>query len=267
MAEIYIERAELEKCSAAKKPVTLIHSKTSIHYIISGKGWLDGQRLCAGQGFVCLRNHRYEYYPDQNDPWTYFWIRIAGEHEKVFELFDSVGLKKYPCVFSFDWEEKILRLVHEYFNDGVYTTENEMHSEGLIKIILSEHLNKKDEESKMSRRIVHTEKAKKFIQNNIHNHITAEDVANSLFLSRAYLRNIFMKYVGMPPKKYIIEMKIERAKELLAIRRLSVTDIARSVGYDDALLFSRVFKSHTGVSPMEYRKGLASHGEDIQMDI
>lgn len=267
MSDFYIERAELEKCPLDKKPVTLIHSKTAIHYIISGKGYLDGQKLCAGQGFVCLRNQHYNYYPDKDDPWTYFWIRITGDHEKVFELFDSVGLKKYPCVFNFDWEEKILKFVHEYFTDGIYVTENEMHSEGLIKLILSEHLNSEENENRMSRREMHIKKAKAFIQNNIQNRITAEEVASSLFLSRAYLRNIFTEYVGIPPKKYIIDMKVERAKELLRIKRLSVTDIANSVGYDDALLFSRVFKSHAGVSPLEYRKCFLSDEQDSDTDI
>ena len=59
----------------------------------------------------------------------------------------------------------------------------------------------------------------------------------------------------------------ERAKELLRIKRLSVTDIANSVGYDDALLFSRVFKSHAGVSPLEYRKCFLSNEQDSYTDI
>ncbi len=260
MADICIERAELEKCLPDKKPVNIVHSKSSIHYIVSGKGWLDGVQLGAGQGFVCLRNNSYNYYPDPEDPWTYFWIRMTGDHEKVLELLDSVGLKRNSCIFDFDWEEKILKFAHEYLTDGVYVTNNEMHSEGLIKIILSEHLNVKSENSKLSRRERYAEQAKKFIQNNIQNRITAEDVASSLFLSRAYLRNIFYEYTGTSPKKYIIDTKIRRAKELLQIRRLSVTEVAKSVGYDDALLFSRVFKAHVGISPLRYRKQFSENG-------
>ena len=267
MSDFYTDYARLEKCTADKTPVTCIHSKFALHYILSGKGYFDGKCLGAGQGFVCFKNERYNYYPDPEDPWTYFWIGIVGDYEKIYEFFKSIGINDNCCTFNFDWEEKLLKLIHDYFTDGIYIMENEMHSEGLVKIILSEHLNSKENESRMSRREMHVKKAKQFIQNNIQNRISAEDVASSLFLSRAYLRNIFTEYVGIPPKKYIIDMKVERAKELLRIKRLSVTDIANSVGYDDALLFSRVFKSHAGVSPLEYRKWFLSDEQDSDTDI
>lgn len=254
MADVYIAKAMLEKCSSDKLPINCIHTRTGIHYIISGKGYYNGRLLCAGQGFICHRNDRPEYYPDKDDPWTYLWIGIDGDQDKIYEMLSELGLCTPPYTFSFDWSYKLLRYVDEYFTDRVYMTKNEMHSEGLIKMILSEHLNSRGKKSESSQRENHCEEAKKYMQNNFHKKINVEDVAAHLCLSRAYLRNIFHQYNGISPQQYLINLRIERAKELLQTGRFSVSSIAQSVGFADALMFSKFFKTHTGVSPSAYGK-------------
>lgn len=254
MADMYIGRAELEKCRADKHVVNCIHTRVGIHYVLSGKGYFSGRQLCAGQGFVCHRNHNPEYYPDREDPWTYLWFGIEGNNDKITDMLSEIGLCTPPYTFSFDWGYKLLRYVDEYFTDGVYVTKNEMHSEGLIKMILSEHLEKKAQKNETSQRKTHCEEAKKYMQNNFHKRLTVEDVANHLCLSRAYLRNIFHQYNGLSPQQYLISLRIERAKELLQIGSFSVSSIAHSVGFSDVLVFSKFFKTHTGASPSDYKK-------------
>ena len=53
---------------------------------------------------------------------------------------------------------------------------------------------------------------------------------------------------------------MERAKELLTVTDVSIFEIANSVGYEDQLYFSRVFKNKIGLSPSDYRK---KYGETI----
>lgn len=254
MTEMYISKAMLEKCSAEKPAINCIHTHTSIHYVISGEGYYNGRLLGAGHGFICHRNHRPEYYPDKEDPWTYLWIRIDGNQDKINEMLDELGLCTPPYTFNFDWIYKLLRYVDEYFTDGVYMTKNEMHSEGLIKMILSEHLFDNGKKSESSQRESHCEEAKKYMQNNFHKKISIEDVATHLCLSRAYLRNIFHQYNGISPQQYLVNLRIERAKELLQTGTFSVSSIAQSVGFSDVLVFSKFFKTHTGVSPSKYGK-------------
>lgn len=254
MPDIYIERAEIEKCAPDKKAINLIHTRTAIHYILSGKGYFNGKLLTAGQGFVCHRNQHPEYHQDKDEPWTYLWIRIIGDQDKINDIFKELGLCVPPYIFSFDWEYKLRRYADEYFTDGVYVTGNEMHSEGLVKMILSEHLSVKTENSVISVRKKHCDEAKKYLQSNFHHNITIENVATHLCLSRAYLRNIFFQYNGISPQNYLTNLRIARAKELLQTENFSVSSIANSVGYTDVLLFSKFFKSHTGLSPSAYRK-------------
>lgn len=254
MSDIYIERAEIEKCTPYKKPINLIHTKTAIHYILSGKGYFNGKLLTAGQGFVCHRNQHPEYHQDNDDPWTYLWIRIIGDQDKINDTFSELGLCVPPYIFSFDWDYKLRRYADEYFSDGIYVTKNEMHSEGLVKMILSEHISPETGKSGISARKRHCDEAKKYMQSNFHHSITIENVASHLCLSRAYLRNIFFEYNGISPQNYLINLRIERAKELLHTGNFTISSIAGSVGYPDVLTFSKFFKAHTGISPANYRK-------------
>ncbi|MBR5307960.1 MAG: helix-turn-helix domain-containing protein [Clostridia bacterium] len=253
MSGIMIDGSVLERCTSDKKPTTLIHTYTAVHYILSGKGYFDGKLLGRGDGFVCHRNRKHEYYPDKSDPWTYFWIRIKGDSDEIHSLLDSVGLANEPYTFTFDWEDKILEIADRYYTDGVYESKNQLHDEGLIKIILSEHLSTESKSDNKSRRIRHVEEAKKFMQSNFNKRLTVDEVASHLYISRAYLRNIFCEFTGESPQSYLMNLRIERAKELLLLDRISVTSIATSVGYSDVLTFSKSFKSHTGMSPSEYR--------------
>ena len=59
----------------------------------------------------------------------------------------------------------------------------------------------------------------------------------------------FKDTVGVSPVRFLTGLRVERAKELLLTESLSVSEVARLVGYQDPLYFSRVFKKFTGISP------------------
>ena len=80
------------------------------------------------------------------------------------------------------------------------------------------------------------------------------DISEKFHLSKNYIRNLFVKYLGVSPKKYIQEKRMERAKTLLLETDISIATVALSVGYDDALLFSKMFSKQFSLSPQKYRQ-------------
>ena len=66
---------------------------------------------------------------------------------------------------------------------------------------------------------------------------------------------------GLPVNEYVIEVRIARARELLAGTRLDVGQVANRVGYDDAAYFSRLFRRRTGVAPSVFRAQQARPAE------
>lgn len=83
--------------------------------------------------------------------------------------------------------------------------------------------------------------------------INTQSIAKEFGFTPAYLSKIFREYKNVSPSDYITDLRIERAKEiLLANPSCKIKDIALSVGYNDPLYFSKVFKNLTGVSPKQY---------------
>ena len=72
-------------------------------------------------------------------------------------------------------------------------------------------------------------------------------------ISETYFRRIFQNTMGTSPLKYINQLKISRAKELLASGICTVSEAAEQSGYHDEAYFSREFKRIVGMSPSEYQ--------------
>ena len=74
-------------------------------------------------------------------------------------------------------------------------------------------------------------------------------------VSGTYFRKCFTEIYGVSPKKYILEKRLTRAKSIFDGGDFSgISDVARSVGYEDALYFGKAFKKKYGVSPAGYER-------------
>lgn len=84
--------------------------------------------------------------------------------------------------------------------------------------------------------------------------ISVSYLANKCGISEDYLKKLFIKKFGMAPKKYIIQLKINHACDLLRTERYSITQVADLCGYEDVYYFSRQFKKYIGVTPSVFEK-------------
>jgi AraC family transcriptional activator of pobA len=78
-------------------------------------------------------------------------------------------------------------------------------------------------------------------------------VAETLHMSTGYLSSLLKSLVGMSTQQFIHEKVIDRSKELLSSTDLSASEIAYQLGFSQPQSFSRLFKTKTGESPMEFR--------------
>lgn len=80
-----------------------------------------------------------------------------------------------------------------------------------------------------------------------------EKMCDESGLSYSYFKEIFIKQYGISPVKYVTNLRIEKAKELLITGQYTITEIAERCGFDSVYYFSRVFKNHMGVTPKNYK--------------
>lgn len=107
--------------------------------------------------------------------------------------------------------------------------------------------------------------AKQYIDQHYMENIAMEKVAQMVFLSPSYFSTLFKKELKLPFGDYLIEIRIKKAKEMLASNEYSVTQVAEMVGYKDAKYFSRIFCKKVGLKPLEYRRLRASEMETWQV--
>lgn len=82
---------------------------------------------------------------------------------------------------------------------------------------------------------------------------TVGELAALCEISEGYFRSLFLSALGQSPTEYATTVKINRAKELIRSGLCSISEAARSVGFEDIAYFSRVFRKIVGISPREYK--------------
>ena len=94
----------------------------------------------------------------------------------------------------------------------------------------------------------------RYFNEHYHEKISLDQIAKNMYLSTFYISKIFKAETGDTPINYLIELRMEKARELMeASPDLSIQTIASMVGYEDAYHFSKLFKKHFGTAPSKYR--------------
>lgn len=97
-------------------------------------------------------------------------------------------------------------------------------------------------------------KVRDYIAERLHEELTRDEIAHSVYRNPAYLSRLFRKETGSSLSDYIAQLRIERAKRYLIETNDKVSNIAEDVGYAHFSYFAKLFKKMTGLSPQEYRK-------------
>ncbi len=90
--------------------------------------------------------------------------------------------------------------------------------------------------------------------------ITLDDLAAHAGVSAGYLGELFKERTGESVHRYLMRLRVERARAMIAQSERSFTDIALSCGFEDSSYFARVFRQVMGISPREFRRSIASEG-------
>ena len=251
MYEIHTMDMEFERCAKNKEHINAIIPYTVFHFVLSGEGIVNGNRISENTVFISYNETPMNYYPSENNPWSYVYVRLLGKDlKKVFSDYDfNFGLTILP----FTKEKELFNILSLY---GSLCNYNDYEARKAIAntfLLLFDKKSLPADADGLQKQ--HAGNIKSFIDENYYKKITVKSIADKFYLSKDYVRNLFIKFYGTSPKNYIQNVRMERAKELLLTTETSIKVVAGSVGYDDALLFSKMFKKYYNVSPKKYRSG------------
>ena len=96
--------------------------------------------------------------------------------------------------------------------------------------------------------------------------IRVDELAAEAQMSPFHFARMFKKAVGHPPHAYITQLRMERAKNLLAEGKLSLREISKNVGFQTQAHFSGVFHKRVGMTPRTYRLRHLRDGEGAERE-
>lgn len=227
----------LHSCGPATRPYYLLH------LIVGGLGTVEKNGkttlLKKGDAFIIRPGEIVTYTADKDEPWEYYWIS-----------FDGAFAKKYLLESTKDDYPKHAK--HGYLAIKTALDDEISDEIGCMNTLFAVLDSIKNTNKKTSDDFVKT--AISYIENNYFRSFNATSLANMLSVSRAHFSTIFLKKTGKSPYAYLLDVRIQNAKEYLLSTDLTVTQVAYSVGFSSIERFSECFKIKTGLSPKEFRK-------------
>ncbi|MDY2726577.1 MAG: response regulator [Anaerostipes faecalis] len=101
------------------------------------------------------------------------------------------------------------------------------------------------------RMIVHITK---HLQEHLDEEISLTYLAEQFHLSAQYISQLFKNEIGVDFLAYLTNLRMEKARKLLATTAMPIAEVAGSVGYNDYRAFTKVFKKNEGMTPLQYRR-------------
>lgn len=193
------------------------------------------------------------YYKAQTD-WTIRWIGVSGN--QVEDIFQRIGVTREKPIFTPKKYEEILQAMSQLYDtkyDGSMLSKYKVQSllYSLFYFLLEEGCEKASVDP--------VDSALRIIKYNYNNNLSIKAIADSLFLDNAYFSRLFKSKVGVSPKKYILQIRMEKARELLRSTNHHIKEISITVGFNDPLYFSKIFYKAEGITPSEYREIHSKH--------
>ena len=98
------------------------------------------------------------------------------------------------------------------------------------------------------------EQALRYMKENYRKPLKLHEIAASVNLSENYFSYLFSKSTGQSFVNFLHELRVNKAKELLREGSTPWYEVGEKVGFDNPKYFSKIFKKHYGVSPLEYKE-------------
>lgn len=250
-----------EICNRYKPTIYLDKDCYILHFVIKGRGTVNyGEQpivISADHCFLIEPNQAVSYQPDYDNPWSYVWIEIGGEIAK--KIISRINFHGQGMVLKIIHPQHIYDVFSAIFDDGQVEMNQaaellrvNSHVQRIFSLLVKEHCideaqigtSKKENQIKRIREYLDLNYADP--------HISIEKVAQHFYFNPSYMSRAFKEQIGIGPRKYLIQLRMRRAVELLKNKSYSISQIANSLGYINQFYFSKEFFDYYGVRPTKY---------------
>lgn len=234
-----------------------------LHFIVQGEGLFfinnEIHQLSRGQGFLIPPYTDNNYYPLVGNPWSYRWIGVRGSGSKA--IFEKAGLGKTNFIYQHEdirQMDQLFAAAYDYFSrDHLYGALGKFYE--IVSALIDDY--QQETRLGLSPNQQYVIDAVEILKTEYTDStLRIDTVAERVKVERTYLYRIFMRYLGVSPKSYLIQLRINQAIELLRNTNDAIGDIAIKVGFSSYVQFAKAFQKARQMSPSAFRKAI-SNGE------
>lgn len=234
-----------------------------LHFIVQGEGLFfinnEIHQLSRGQGFLIPPYTDNNYYPLVGNPWSYRWIGVRGSGSKA--IFEKAGLGKTNFIYQHEdirQMDQLFAAAYDYFSrDHLYGALGKFYE--VVSALVDDY--QQETRLGLSPNQQYVIDAVEILKTEYTDStLRIDTVAERVKVERTYLYRIFMRYLGVSPKSYLIQLRINQAIELLRNTNDAIGDIAIKVGFSSYVQFAKAFQKARQMSPSTFRKAI-SNGE------
>lgn len=252
LTEINLLTCGWEDCEPSHAFGPWVRDHFLVHFVLSGKGiyTVGSKTYTLGKGdlFLILPGTSTFYQADADDPWVYSWLGFDGT--MAMAMLRLCGFHENQLTRHVPYLRDLfqqIRTAHGMVGG------REWFLTGILYTLLSRMAEANSVQAKRPTD-QYVPIAVDYMKANYFKDIRIADIAIQLGIDRRYFCRIFTEVLGISPQQYLIEMRMSRATQLLQRQDLPIGEVARSVGYQDLFLFSKMFKKRYGSSPSAYRR-------------
>lgn len=228
-------------------------------YISKGKGTYfitpnESISITAGDMLIIPPYTWHSYYPDKKTGWEEYWIGMRGPH--LDTRFKNGFFGKNRLVYKVGLREDIVQLFNQAMDLALSEqTTYQQTLAGIGNLILGMAIYYNSNQHYTNDAVIdQINQARIIMRENSLAGISPEEVAQQINMGYSRFRKLFKEYTNVSPARFILELKLQKAKNTLLNSSLSVKEISYMVGYEDSTYFTAIFKKHTGYTPLTYRK-------------
>ncbi|WP_217595398.1 AraC family transcriptional regulator [Cohnella sp. GbtcB17] len=233
-----------------------------LHHVISGHGVFETEgrvhALGPGHTFLIRPKRLFSYESDAIDPWRYRWVAFAGDRAASLLAEAGLGADRHIVFTGEDSSpDERCREIYEAFR--ARRPSASLEAAGLLYLLLASLMSTGAERAEQPPiGDTHGEELVRqvigYLSTQYAEPVSIEAMAETLGYNRAYLSRLFKRHAGVTPIAFLTRIRIDRGKRLLRERpELTVEQVASSVGFPDALYFSKQFRRAFGTTPTGYR--------------
>lgn len=229
-----------------------------ITFTYEGEGYLeyDSQKIILrkGDGFFidCRQPH---FYKTNGKNWLHFDLHINGYFvQKVFERLKEHRQYGFSQPLEGNFQRQLENLVETY--NTVQPCRELLISnqlDSLLTLLLTESENYQKEILNFPENLRYLIR---YINSNYMKDLSLDYLSAFSGISKSHLIRLFHTYLHCPPKEYIIQIRLDNAKQLLISTTLPANKIGIMVGIENENYFRHLFKNRFGLTPKEYRKSV-----------